>query len=160
MHVLLTERQLCCYLLTFAEKRCAILMRGISCWTDWETVVLLSSYLCRKASWNTMAEQCMLDGLRNSGVVIFSLVPYSVVEYYGETMHVQLTERQLCCYLFTSAVKRRGILWWSNACWTDWEKVLLLSSHLCHKAPWIAMAEQCMLDGLRGSCVVIFSFVP
>jgi hypothetical protein len=45
--------------------------------------------LCRKASWNTMAKQCILDSLRDSYVVIFSFVPKSVVEYMGIVMHVE-----------------------------------------------------------------------
>jgi hypothetical protein len=32
--------------------------------------LLLSSHLCRKASWNTMAEQCKLDGLRDICVLL------------------------------------------------------------------------------------------
>jgi hypothetical protein len=47
-------------------------------------------------------------------------------------------------YLFTCAVKRRGILWRSNACWTVWETVVLFflqtsempSSHLFLGLPW------------------------
>jgi hypothetical protein len=65
-----------------------------------------------------MAEQCILGGLRDSRVVIFSLVPNSVVEYNCGAMIVARSERQLCCYLLTSAVKRREILWQSNACWS------------------------------------------
>jgi hypothetical protein len=160
MHVGRTERQLCCYLLTCAIKRRGILWRSNPCWTDWETVVLLSSHLCRKASWNTMTEQCMLDWPRESCVVIFSLLPQIVEEYYGGAMHVILTEWQLFCYLLAFAVKRRGILWRSNACSTEWGTVVLLSSHFCRKASWITMADQCMLDRVKDSCVVIFSLLP
>jgi hypothetical protein len=40
-----------------------------------------------------MAEKSMLEGLRNSCVVILSLVPESVVEYYGGAMRVGRSEK-------------------------------------------------------------------
>jgi hypothetical protein len=67
----------------------------------------------------------MLDDLRNNSNVIFLLVPKSVVEYYCGAMIVGRSERQLCCYLLTCAVNRRGILRRSNECWTVLETVVL-----------------------------------